>query len=79
MFPIFRDHAAPGAALMFTSGWWHGEAIGGLRGERLYHASLNPEEYRTLLDAHGFSVVSHVVEDPECERRTVWLAQQLGD
>ena len=35
MFPIFRDLAAPGAPLMFTSGPRHGEAIGQLRGEPL--------------------------------------------
>ena len=28
MFPVFREHAAPEAALMFTSGPAHGEAIG---------------------------------------------------
>ena len=28
MFPVFREHAAPKAALMFTSGPAHGEAIG---------------------------------------------------
>ena len=38
MFPIFREHAGPGAALMFTSGPAHGEAIGEFEGERLYHA-----------------------------------------
>ena len=31
MFPVFRAHAAPGAALMFTSGPAHGEAIGEFR------------------------------------------------
>jgi trans-aconitate methyltransferase len=40
MFPRFRDHAAPGAALMFTTGTSHGEAIGQYAGEPLYHASL---------------------------------------
>jgi SAM-dependent methyltransferase len=30
MFAVFREHAAPGAALMFTSGPAHGEAIGSL-------------------------------------------------
>lgn len=75
MFPIFRAHAAPGAALMFTSGPSYGEAIGQFAGERLYHASLDPAEYRALLDAHGFDVMAHVVEDPECGGRTVWLAK----
>jgi SAM-dependent methyltransferase len=79
MFPIFRRHAAPRAALMFTSGPAHGEAIGTYRGEKLYHASLDPEEYRLLLDANGFGVVSHVAEDPDCGGHTVWLAQRLDD
>ncbi|WP_081451564.1 class I SAM-dependent methyltransferase [Achromobacter piechaudii] len=75
MFPIFKRHASPRAALMFTSGPSHGEAIGSYRGEPLYHASLAPEEYRALLKENGFLVVEHVVEDPDCGGHTVWLAQ----
>lgn len=75
MFAIFRKHATPHAALLFTSGPVHGEAIGDLHGEPLYHASLNSEEYRALLGANGFQTVAHIVEDPTCGRRTVWLAQ----
>jgi SAM-dependent methyltransferase len=74
MFAVFKDHAAPRAALMFTSGPAHGEAIGTYRGEPLYHASLDSAEYRALLDANGFDVVSHVVGDPACGHHTVWLA-----
>lgn len=77
MFAIFRDHAAPHAALMFTSGPAHGEAIGTFEGEPLYHASLDPQEYRALLDAHGFRVVRHVAEDPACGGHTVWLARRM--
>jgi len=76
MFPIFREHAAPEAALMFTSGPSHGEAIGSFEGEPLYHASLDPAEYRLLLGQDGFRVVSHIVEDPSCGRHTIWLAQR---
>jgi SAM-dependent methyltransferase len=75
MFPLFRAHAAPGAALLFTSGPAHGEAFGEIGGEPLYHASLDPAEYRSLLDGNGFRVVAHVVEDPDCGGHTVWLAQ----
>jgi SAM-dependent methyltransferase len=75
MFPIFREHAAPSAALMFTSGHSHGEAIGTYQGEPLYHASLDTAEYRTHLDRHGFEVVAHVIDDPTCGRHTVWLAK----
>lgn len=75
MFPVFRAHAGPRAALMFTSGPSQGEAIGTLEGEPLYHASLDSAEYRALLDEHGFRVVAHVVEDQTCGGLTVWLAQ----
>ena len=75
MFPVLREHATPEAALMFTSGPAHGEAIGSFGGEPLYHASLDPAEYRSLLDQNGFRVVSHVVEDPTCSGHTIWLAQ----
>jgi trans-aconitate methyltransferase len=75
MFAIFRRHAAPKAALMFTSGPAYGEAIGSYQGEPLYHASLDTAEYRALLNEHGFHVVMHVIEDPACGDHTIWLAQ----
>nr|WP_255583631.1 class I SAM-dependent methyltransferase [Duganella sp. sic0402] len=75
MFKVFRAHAATGCALMFSSGPAHGEAIGELHGEPLYHASLAPAEYRQLLSQHGFDVAATVSEDPDCGGRTVWLAR----
>jgi hypothetical protein len=75
MIPIFRRHARPNAALMFTSGPSHGEAIGTYKGELLYHGSLDEAEYRLLLDQNGFDVMSHVVEDPDCGHHTIWLSQ----
>ena len=76
MFPIFGAHAAPNAALMFTSGTSLGEAIGTFHGEPLYHGSLHPAEYRALLAEQGFTVVAHAVEDPTCGGHTIWLAQR---
>lgn len=76
MFPRFAAHASPSAVLMFTSGPSHGIALGTFAGETLFHASLDPAEYRALLAAEGFTVVDHVVEDPTCGGRTVWLAQR---
>ncbi|MGM4986153.1 class I SAM-dependent methyltransferase [Rhizobium sp. 11_C7_N12_5] len=76
MFPIFRDHAEPAAPLLFTSGPAFGEVIGTLEGEPLYHASLDADEYRILLDRNGFDVVSHVAEDPDCSGHTVWLSRR---
>jgi 2-polyprenyl-3-methyl-5-hydroxy-6-metoxy-1,4-benzoquinol methylase len=76
MFRIFADHAAPRAALMFTSGPSQGVAIGTFEGEPLYHASLDPDAYRDLLTQNGFTVVSHVADDPACGGHTVWLARR---
>lgn len=78
MFPIFRRHAAPNAALMFTSGPSYSVAVGSYRGEPLYHASLDQAEYRSLLNDNGFNVVRHVVEDPKCGGHTIWLAQLVN-
>lgn len=76
MFAQFSAHAKLGAALMFTSGPSHGEAIGEMFGEPLYHASLDAEEYRALLAQYGFDVVKMVAEDAECTGHTVWLAKK---
>jgi predicted TPR repeat methyltransferase len=75
MFPGFAAHSAPDAALMFTSGPAAGEAWGAVGGEPVYHASLDPEEYRTLMGRAGFEVVDYRPDDPECDRHTVWLAR----
>jgi SAM-dependent methyltransferase len=76
MFPVFRDHAAPGAALMFTSGPSAGVAMGTWQGAPLYHGSLDADEYRDLLAAHGFAIVASVLADPSCGHHTIWLAQR---
>jgi hypothetical protein len=76
MFAVFATHAADTALLMFNSGPAHGEGIGAYRGDPLYHASLDPDEYRRLLAANDFEVVDHVVEDPQAGGRTVWLARR---
>ena len=75
MFATFAAHALPGAALMFTSGTTHGEAIGEFEGEELYHASLSEVEYRGLLESHGFQVLARRADDADCGGHTVWLAQ----
>lgn len=78
MFAVFRDHAAAGAFLFFSSGPKAGEAIGDLYGHALYHASLDEAEYRRHLDENGFEVLVYRAEDPACGGHTVWLARQRG-
>lgn len=75
MFPVFAAHSAPRAVLMFTSGPEASEPIGQVEGEPVYHASLAPNDYRELLDRHGFSVIDFRPEDPACAGHTIWLAR----
>ncbi|MGX5700261.1 class I SAM-dependent DNA methyltransferase [Acinetobacter kookii] len=77
MFTQFSRFAEQGTVLMFTSGPSHGEALGDLFGDVLYHASLSQQEYRQLLKDHGFEAVKMVAEDPDCAGHTVWLVQKL--
>jgi SAM-dependent methyltransferase len=78
MFPRFAKLAAPGAALMFTSGHFEGEAMGEFGGEPLFHASLGVDEYHALLGENGFEVEAQVMQDPECGGATVWLARKAA-
>jgi hypothetical protein len=75
VFRLFGFMLQLRAALMFTSGPSHGEVIGQLEGDPLYHASLDAAEYRQLLEEQGFAVVDHQTNDQSCFGRTVWLAQ----
>ena len=77
MFPRFAAHAAPNAALLFTSGTSEGEAIGTYQGEPLYHASLDVAEYEALLRANGFSVEGVFADDPDCGGHTVWWSEAV--
>jgi SAM-dependent methyltransferase len=79
LFAVFRDHAAPGAALLFTSGPRAGVAMGTWQGEPLYHASLDPDEYRALLAAHGFAVSPPCPRIPPAARTPCgWRARMAG-
>ena len=75
MFAVFESHAAPGALLMFNAGPEHGEGIGDFEGDPLYHASLAPVEYESLLAQSGFQVIAHVTNDRSAGGRTAWLCR----
>jgi SAM-dependent methyltransferase len=77
MFARFAAHAKECAPLMFTSGPRHGVAMGEWQGEPLYHASLAPEEYRSLLAASGFAVKSFEPGERVASGPSVWIARQM--
>ncbi|MEK6734476.1 MAG: class I SAM-dependent methyltransferase [Pseudomonadota bacterium] len=71
MFKIFEDNINSGGVLMFTSGPSDGEVWSDNGGEMIYHASLDPEEYKKLLAEHNFEIVKYVIEDGG----GVWVAK----
>ena len=60
----------------YTSGPRAGEPIGSIGQSPIYHASLDPDEYRSLLDDAGFDVLGYWPEEPECSGHTIWLARR---
>lgn len=75
MFKIFEKHINPNGILMFTTGPRDGEVWSDNGGEMLYHASLDLEEYKKLLDEHNFEIIKYAVEDEKCGGATVWVAR----
>lgn len=75
MFTSFAHWLHPGGILVFTSGSAYGETWSENGGEALYHASLDADEYRSLLTQHGFAVLRHAADDAACGGATVWIAQ----
>lgn len=75
MFESFANYLLPEGILLFTSGTERGEAWGMNGGENLFHASLDTDEYRELLNKHQFEILSHTINDPSCGNATVWLAR----
>ena len=75
MFKIFEDHINPGGILMFTGGPSDGEILSDNGEEMLYHASLDPEEYKKLLAEHHFEIIKYALNDEECGGACVWVAR----
>ncbi|WP_374164014.1 class I SAM-dependent methyltransferase [Arcticibacter sp. MXS-1] len=76
MFKIFEKHITPHGILLFTSGTERGEAWGTMGGENVFHASLDTSEYESLLARHGFKILKHIENDPDCGNATIWMAQR---
>lgn len=76
--PRFAAHLRPGGRLLLTVGPEAGEVEGRVGDDRVYHASLAPEEYETILATHGLRVLRFQPEDPDCGHHTVLLAQKAG-
>lgn len=71
--PRLLAHAAPIASVMFSSGPYEGSIVGSWRGDPLYHGSLGPQEYETLLTSQGFVVETGVW----AQDGSAWLAHRM--
>ncbi|MDU9004419.1 class I SAM-dependent methyltransferase [Sedimentitalea todarodis] len=72
-------HLRIGGSLLFTVGPDHGERSGSVAGKSVYHASLSPAEYATLLQDQGLRLTGFLAEDPECDSHSVMMARKNGD
>ena len=74
--PRLAAHVKPGGSLMVTVGWGAGETTGTVAGRTVFHASLSPAEYVTLLEDCGMRLTGFLAEDPECASHTVLMARK---
>jgi len=64
----------PGGVMLITVGPRAGQAVGAVGDERVYHASLDRDEYARILDALRFRIVDFIAHDPACTGHSVLLA-----
>lgn len=67
----------PGGMFLFNTGPARGEVTGSQFGEPLYHASLDPAEYRALFARLGLMEIAFAPDDFTTGGRSVWLARKL--
>ncbi|TNF69938.1 MAG: class I SAM-dependent methyltransferase [Gammaproteobacteria bacterium] len=75
MFGVFEQHIKKDGYLLFTAGPSEGEVYSDNGGIELYHASLSPKAYESLLKKHHFKIIQHKKEDPQLKGATFYLAQ----
>ena len=75
ILPRFAAHLLPAGVLMLTVGPQDGEVEGRVGDDAVYHASLSPAEYGSILSSAGMEVVDFVAEDPDCDLHSILLAK----
>ena len=73
---LFADHLNADGCLLLTIGHEPGEVTGIVEGEKVYHSSLAPDEYREILYRIGFNTIEIKLEDKECGFHSVLLAKR---
>lgn len=77
MAAVYARHLRPGGALMFIGGPKRGVAMGTWMDQPLYHASLEPSEYRAGLERAGLVDIEEAALAPRDEDSArVWTARR---
>ncbi|MEM0948698.1 MAG: class I SAM-dependent methyltransferase [Pseudomonadota bacterium] len=76
--PRLADHLGPNGTLMVTVGPHEGEVTGTVEGDPVYHASLSPAGYATVLEGCGMRMTAYLAEDPDCDYHSVLMARKVG-
>jgi len=75
-FALFDKHLSKDGVVMMTVGPEEGEVEGHVNKKRVYHSSISPEGYKSLLKKYHFEMLEFVPEDPECNGHTILLAKK---
>ena len=76
VLPRLARHLETNGRLMLTVGPENGEAVGHVGDDRIYHSSLSPDEYASILLVNQLAIKDFVIEDPQCDFQTILLAQK---
>lgn len=73
---LFADHLTSDGSLLLTIGHESGEVTGTVEGEKVYHSSLEPDEYKAILNTVGFKRIEIELEDESCGFHSILLAKR---
>ncbi|WP_428603584.1 class I SAM-dependent methyltransferase [Sedimenticola sp.] len=73
---LFADHLNLEGSLLLTIGHESGEVTGRVEGEEVYHSSLDPDEYKTILNSVGFENIEIKLVDESCGFHSILLAKR---
>jgi len=75
LLPRLADALLPGGRLLLTVGHGDGEVLGWVEGDAVYHASLSPDAYQSILSERGM-VTELKLNDEATMGRSVLLAKK---
>lgn len=75
--PKLAEYLVPGGLLLVTVGPEEGEVTGTVGAQPVYHASLSPAEYVTILQDNNMRLTGFMAQDPDCESHSVLMARKV--